>query len=284
MLPELHGLQEKITFDSSIGILLHNNSISEDYPRHWHSAYEIIMPIHSTYEVTCHHTVYQLEENDILVLFPGCLHSMKAPKNGERLILQVNYNQIYTMKELEAALTPLAPVFHLTASTHPKVHPSIHRLLLQMKEEALIASPLHSSMMLAYFIEILVLLGRHLNPSTSKQESSNSKEKEYADKFIFICTYINEHCTENLTLDFVASLSGFSKYHFSRLFKLFANVSFYKYLNQQRIHYAEKLLMDDQLTVTEIALQSGFGSLSSFIRMFNIIKGCTPTDFKKLYK
>ncbi len=284
MLPELYGLQEKIIFHASTGVLLHDNKLKEDYPRHWHSAYEIIMPLQSTYEVTCGHTVYHLEEKDILLVFPGCLHSMKAPEQGERLILQANYNQIYNIRELDVALAPLAPVFHISASTNPHVHETIYQLLLRMKEESLMASPLHSTIMLAYFIEILVLLGRHFNLCTSKQKSLYSKEKKYTEKFIYICTYINDHCTENLSLDFVASLSGFSKYHFARQFKLFANVSFYKYLNQQRIHYAEKLLIDNQLTVTEIALQSGFGSLSSFIRMFNIVKGCTPTDFKNMYK
>ena len=284
MLPELHGLQEKVIFDSPTGLLLHDNKLQEDYPRHWHSAYEIIMPLHNSYTVICNDQVYLLEERDILFIFPGCLHSLKAPNEGERLILQANYNQIYHIQELDATLAPLAPVFHLTPSLNPKIHAEIYGLLLHMKEEATSSTPLHGPMMLSYFIQILVLLGRYLNPSTSKQKSSNTKEKEYAEQFIAICTYINEHCTEDLTLDFIASLSGFSKYHFTRLFKLFANVSFYKYLNQQRIHYAEKLLLDDQLTVTEIALRSGFGSLSSFIRMFNIIKGCSPTEFRNMYR
>ncbi|ADZ84298.1 helix-turn-helix domain-containing protein [Cellulosilyticum lentocellum] len=284
MLPELHGFQEKITFDSSTGILLYDNRVNEDYPKHWHSAFEVIMPIENTYEVTCHNCVYTLNETDILFVFPGCLHSMKAPNRGERLILQANYNQIYNNQELEAALAPLAPVLLITEATHPQVHPGIYQLLLLIKQESLTNASLCSSIMLAYFIEILVLLGRNCNRSTTTKQLSNSKEKEYAEKFIAICTYINEHCTEALTLDAVASLSGFSKYHFSRLFKLFANISFYKYLNQQRIYHAEKLLLANELTVTEIALQSGFGSLSAFIRMFNIVKGCTPTDFKKLYK
>ena len=58
----------------------------------------------------------------------------------------------------------------------------------------------------------------------------------------------------------------------------------YKYLNKKRIEYAEKLLVDPELSITEVALQSGFSSLSAFIRMFKLIKDCTPTEFRNLYE
>ena len=98
-----------------------------------------------------------------------------------------------------------------------------------------------------------------------------------------VCSYINDHCTEELTLDTVAARAGFSKYHFTRLFKQFTNVSFYKYLNQKRIENAERLLTNPQMSVTEVSLASGFSSLSSFIRMFKLVKGCTPSEYRALY-
>ncbi len=82
----------------------------------------------------------------------------------------------------------------------------------------------------------------------------------------------------------ILPLAGFSKYHFTRLFKNFTGTSFYKYLNKKRIEHAEKLLVDPELSITEVALQSGFSSLSAFIRMFKLIKDCTPTEFRNLYE
>ena len=82
----------------------------------------------------------------------------------------------------------------------------------------------------------------------------------------------------------VAALAGFSKYHFSRLFKEFTNISFYKYLNNQRISYAEKLLLDPNINITEVAIHSGYNSISAFMRMFKIIKNCTPTEFRNMYQ
>ena len=78
-------------------------------------------------------------------------------------------------------------------------------------------------------------------------------------------------------------MAGFSKFHFTRLFKQFSGLSFYKYVNKKRIERAEQLLINPSISVTEVALQSGFSSLSAFIRMFKLMKGCTPTEFRDLY-
>ncbi len=98
-----------------------------------------------------------------------------------------------------------------------------------------------------------------------------------------VCSYINDHCVEDLSLEEVADLAGFSKYHFTRLFKNFTGMTFYKYLNQKRIAHAEKLLIDPDISITEVALHSGFNNLSTFIRMFKLVKGCTPTEFRSMY-
>lgn len=59
-------------------------------------------------------------------------------------------------------------------------------------------------------------------------------------------------------------------------------MSCYSYLNQQRIMYAEKLLIDPSLSITDVAMQSGFVSLATFNRVFKTYKNCTPTQYKSL--
>ena len=81
----------------------------------------------------------------------------------------------------------------------------------------------------------------------------------------------------------MASQAGFSKYHFSRLFKQYTDSTFYKYLNQKRIEFAKTLLQDPGVSVTEVAFKSGFSSLSAFLRMFELMNNCTPTEFREMY-
>ena len=88
----------------------------------------------------------------------------------------------------------------------------------------------------------------------------------------------------NITLDDLAKMAGYSKYHFSRIFKKYSRTTFISFLNHRRIKAAEMLLLDENISVTEAAMQVGFSSLTTFNRVFREIKGCTPTEFRKLYK
>lgn len=110
-----------------------------------------------------------------------------------------------------------------------------------------------------------------------------TSKKNICKKFNEVLDYIDSHYTEELTLDNIADFSGFSKYHFTRLFKQYTDSTFYDYLIYRRIKAAEELLANPELSITEIALQSGFSSISTFNRIFKQKKGCTPSEYRSLY-
>lgn len=58
-------------------------------------------------------------------------------------------------------------------------------------------------------------------------------------------------------------------------------MTFYEYLNQKRISKAEELLSTTSQSITEIAMNSGFFSLSSFNRTFKALKDCTPSVYRR---
>lgn len=282
MIENLHGIQETVNFKADTNIRFYANEDNEEYPRHWHAPLEIIMPLKNKYCVTCCNTPYTLREGDVLVINPGIIHSIKA-EVGKRLIFQADFTLLHGIKELEATLSLISPVLLITAEDVPETHERIQKLMMDISDEYFADAPLSEAAIYSKLIDIFVLIGRSYSPNAKNFNNSNSKQKEYTERFLYICDYINEHYSEELTLDDVANLSGFSKYHFSRLFKQFTNISFYKYLNKKRIESAEKLLIDKELSITEVALHCGFTSLSAFIRMFKIIKDCTPTEFKNMY-
>lgn len=98
------------------------------------------------------------------------------------------------------------------------------------------------------------------------------------------CCYIAENCEKNLTLDTVAEYAGISKFHFSRLFKEYTKSTFCDYLAIQRIQKAVLLFENSEISITEAAFQSGFGSIASFNRCFRKYKNCTPSDYHTLLR
>lgn len=282
MIENLKGIKETVNFKSNTTLRLYLNEDCENYPNHWHSPLEIIMPLKNNYTVTCCNTLFHLQEGDILLINPGAIHGMEATE-GQRLILQADYTLLHGIKELGATFSIISPAIMITSEVAPKVHEKIKQLMLEISKEYFSDSPLSEAAIYSKLIEIFVLVGRSYTPNAKSFHISTSKQREYTERFMYICDYINEHYSEDLTLDDVARITGFSKFHFSRLFKQFTDISFYKYLNKKRIENAEKLLIDKELTITEIALRCGFSNLSAFIRMFKIVKGCTPSEFKAMY-
>ena len=282
MIETLQGIKETVNYKQMTGFMLFDNHEYEAYPSHWHTPIEIIVPIKNTYKIICKSKTYQLKEGDFFFINSGVLHSMEACE-GERLIFQADFSMLQHVSEIEAVLSSIPSVIHITDDNAPDIHKQLIVLMMKIKEEYFSGNILSGTAVYASLLEILVLMGRKYTGEGIGPEVTHTKQQEYTAKFIFVCQYIQEHCTEDMTLDDVAGLVGFSKYHFTRLFKDFTGCSFYKYLNRKRIAHAERLLIDPEISITEVALQSGFSSLSAFIRMFKIIKDCTPTEFRKMY-
>lgn len=282
MIEILHGTHETVNFSHGSGFQLYDNTDNEEYPIHWHPEMEIITPLRNIYTAVINGQTYTMREGDILIIGSGVLHRL-LKQEGERIIFQPSFSLLHNIEELESVLSLLPPVFLITPEKDPDIHQKIHRIILEMKEEYFARPPLAEAAIYYRLIEMFVLIGRKYSESAEKFEGISRKKKEYTEKFMDICSYINDHCVENLTLEETANLAGFSKYHFTRLFKSFTGITFYKYLNQKRIAHAEKLLIDPEISITDVALHSGFNSLSTFIRMFKLLKNCTPTEFRSMY-
>lgn len=283
MIRNLQGIHETVDYKADTQICLYYNEEAENYPPHWHPSFEVIMPVINDYRVVCGHNDYLIKEGEILVICPCMLHELFAPDTGERIIFQPGLNHI-KLKELDLITPLLSPAILVTKEEYPQVYEHIHRLMQEIKDEYMNFTTYSEISIIAKFLEILVYIGRN-HKAFHQQDGDRDihHQKEYMEKFLFITDYISNHFSENLTLEEVASLAGFSKYHFARLFKQYTNSSFYKFLNQKRIEYAKSLLLDPELAVTEVAVQSGFSSLSAFLRMFKQLNLCTPTEFRNMY-
>ncbi len=283
MIKILEGTKETVDFEQDSLLMCYDNTDYEEYPLHWHTPIEIIMPEENSYDVDCNSINFHLREGDVLIIAPGALHHIGA-MHGRRIIFQAGMSMISTYGDFDAFFSLIQPAIVITPEDYPSIHQRIAELMKEIKSEYFSGAPLSDAAVCGKLLEILVTVGRSFTSRPDRfTDIRPTKQTEYVEKFMEVCNYINAHCTEELSLDEMAEMAGFSKYHFSRLFKEFAGVTFYKYLNSRRITYAERLLLDPEINVMEAAARSGFNSLSAFMRMFKIIKGCTPTEFRNLY-
>ena len=92
--------------------------------------------------------------------------------------------------------------------------------------------------------------------------------------------YIEAHLEETISIEALAGIVGFSKYHFARAFKQSEGLTPHDYLLQCRVRRAQELLANTDLPLSEIALASGFSDQSHFARRFRERLGVTPSSYR----
>ncbi|MBR4013561.1 MAG: helix-turn-helix transcriptional regulator [Clostridia bacterium] len=94
--------------------------------------------------------------------------------------------------------------------------------------------------------------------------------------------YINENYAD-VNEALAAELVNMSYSHYSRQFKKAMGKSFCEYLTVTRINAAERLLLTTSMSVTDIALSTGFATSSHFIEKFKKLKGITPSKYRQIW-
>ncbi|MDX1977688.1 MAG: response regulator transcription factor [Pseudanabaenaceae cyanobacterium bins.68] len=92
--------------------------------------------------------------------------------------------------------------------------------------------------------------------------------------------YIQTHLDQNINLEMLAGAVGMNPSYFCRVFQQEIGCSPYQYIIQQRIAKAKELLKNRQLSISEIALQTGFANHSHLDRHFHKLVGSTPKAYR----
>ncbi|MHC5229575.1 AlkA N-terminal domain-containing protein [Enterococcus sp. LJL99] len=96
--------------------------------------------------------------------------------------------------------------------------------------------------------------------------------------------FLEENCSQRLSMEEVANKLGYTDRHLRRVFKNEYNVSPIQYLQTCRLHLAKQLLTDTNLSVLTVAMTSGFGSLRQFNATFKTQYKLTPSQLRKKRK
>lgn len=272
----VNGEYEPVNYSPGSSVRFWVNKESRQYDLHWHASTEIIVPIENNVIVHMKGQEYDLSPGDIFVIPPGELHELVIPETGIRLVFLFDLSVLQTVNGF--------PYLNSTFSNQVLINPSDSiydnemLLLYQMFSDYYSQSSLREVKIFSKMINFYVAYQESqnfLSPSMPKKY-----EKNIMDRLNIVFFYISQHYTEDIPLEKAAEVAGFSKYHFSRIFKDFSGKNYFDYLSLQRIKAAERLLLLPDKSITDIAYQSGFGSLCAFNRAFKKKNQCTPSEYR----
>lgn len=93
--------------------------------------------------------------------------------------------------------------------------------------------------------------------------------------------YISTHIRSGLTMKNTAAAMGFEYHYFSSLFHKYFMTSFTDFVNNYKFESACNLLRNEEMSISDIAFECGFGSIRNFNRIFKALSGITPAEFRK---
>jgi len=109
---------------------------------------------------------------------------------------------------------------------------------------------------------------------------TNSVNSEDFERFNKVYKFLVKNFATSIRLEEVSTLVGLTPTAFCRYFKERTKKTFVEYLNEMRIGYSKKLLLENKMKISTISGEVGFPNLSNFIRIFKKKKGSTPQEYR----
>ncbi|HMR66375.1 MAG TPA: AraC family transcriptional regulator [Anaerolineae bacterium] len=107
------------------------------------------------------------------------------------------------------------------------------------------------------------------------------QHEEYTARINRVIDYIQTHLSQELSLDTLAGVANFSKFHFHRLFRVMTGETLNQFIQRLRLEKAaNQLIHNPKKSITEIALDSGFSGSATFARAFKEMYQMSASDWR----
>ena len=273
----LQDNKEIVDFVPQSHLRIWYNTQTEGYATHHHNAAEIVFCIENFYQVTVGNTVYDMNPDDILFIPPETLHSIRGDK-GIRLIFLIDLTPLHDFIDFNVIETVIIRPLLLSEKNHPALYEKVRHHLSDITDIYFKSQSMWELLIFSRLTQMYADIGRY-NFSRRISQPEDRHAQIYYEKFASLLKYADSHLNEDLSLDWAADYTGFSKYHFLRLFKEYTGMTYYDHISHKRIQAAQKLLSSNE-SVTNIAVRTGFNNLTSFSRSFKKLTGMSPSQYR----
>ncbi len=277
---EDYGFERVSAFNLSTGYE------KRSYQAHWHSFGEILLVGPGKTNVfMVNRDTYELVEGDFLLIWPMEMHAIIDADRKESLVIQYSNAFMNSLFDLQRIMHFYRNLHVLCINAHPELVARLRVIAEDMKQIFFSTEPDRELRCCMLLMEFMLTLDRHREEFAP--ELKNADTHGYTDTVMRRMIMVTDHIRNNLTADdlsqgAMAELAGISKDYFSRIFRNVTGMNYAKWLNMVRLEKATELLADKEKTLTEIAMLSGFQSISSFNRVFHAEKGMAPGEYRAL--
>lgn len=250
-------------------------SRNNPYAVHLHRQLELIYVLSGSTTVTVEQQDFPLLPGQGVLVFPNQMHGLKNVEPGQNLLCIFEPDFCPSFRHFFQNKKPVSNTFSERALTrHSRI---------ALEELTALASAMEKDRPTPSGVQIytegyLTLLLADLLPLLPLQTRKNGDDLELEQRLLL---YLDGHYTEELSLESLSREFGVSRFVLSRIFTEKLHTTFPDYVNSRRLDYARDLLLSTELSVTQIALDAGFGSSRTFFRAFQEQFHMTPGAYRR---
>lgn len=276
---------EYFSFNNTRVINIAEGTAERTFPSHRHAYGEIIVVgkgDNNIYRID--DKLYSLTEGDIILVWPMETHEIVDADRQNATVIQYSNTLADSLFDFKRIVTIYHDLHILCINSHAgllkKLTSIIDKMLVAWNTEKH-NRELHCAMILMEFMLVLDEHNKEL-----EADISNDGGKPISDttlnSILSVTDYIKNNLTaDDLSLTAMAERAGINKDYFSRAFKEVMGLNYSKWLNAIRVEKAVSLFPEESLTLTEIAMLSGFKSIPSFNRVFAEYKNAPPSRYRR---
>ncbi len=253
------------------------------FPIHFHPEFEInyIYNAEGAKRVVGDH-VENIGRRELIMVGPNLYHGWENDKNSTQELLHEITLQF--PRELFAdhlinlnLLKPIHKLFNnanrgikFSQETIKTLEPKIYSLSQKKGFEGYLIFQ-------SLLYELAISTDQQLLTNISFQSKNDFHNSERIEK---VYKYVKKNFGEKLMLEDAANMVNMSIISFSRLIKQRTGKSFVDFVNEIRLGYATRWLIESNKSISEICFECGFNNISNFNRTFKKKQGCTPSEFR----
>lgn len=240
--------------------------------KHWHRSVESFAVKDGSLNFFLNEKKYHLQAGDFVLVNSNEVHSIYAPDPNETIVLQIplgSFAGYYTEEQ-----------FIWFSHSEKSDDERVYSLLNEMYERNTECRMGYELQMLSCFYQLeYLLVTRYRKLEVHEELLKNTKQLK---RLGVITGYLKEHYTEDISLEKLAGIFGYSPSYLSRMFQKYAKINYKDYLQSVRFEHAVKELEETEHQIGDIALNHGFPNSKAFSNLMRKKYGYLPNEYRKM--
>ena len=251
---------------------------------HWHDAVEIIVPIRGHMVYSINGELVHLDENNGVFINSNQIHYGFSADNTDCEFVFALWHPLILCATNSIEKNYVKPITDNAAIPYIRLNREIDWEKTIMDDACELNAQLYAPSAPLALQSLIFKMWKTIFDNTAHEEDDSSHVSPQLSILKDMLSYVHEHYPEKISLNDIANAGKISISSCNTIYKKYLKESPIKHLLNYRLMKSCELLIENALSVTEIAFDVGFANTSYYIYTFKKRYGCTPNEYRKRNK